>query len=533
MCAKWLYRQYRYVYYTVLNIVTSSFSRSSSLFLSRMLLTYHRTEASKRFHDGLLMTVLFLPVSFYDATPLGRVVNRFSQDTASIDEDLVQSISQIIGFGGGVLGSLGAIAGSTQGTFLVLLVPLGILYWRFQSYFRASNTAIARIEAISRSPIYADFSQTISGITTVRAYRHEDRYIKRLEHLANRNTIPGVLQQIAGQWLGIRLDFLGALIMFFMGALTVALQGTKFIPAGWLALGLSYAIQLTGLLKLGVRAVSVMEAQFNSVERVNFYTELPGVEEGDASSMSSSIREGKQPPAADASLDVEQGLGGASSCLLPADWPRTGKICFEDVEMRYRSGGGGLVLKGISFEVADGEKIGICGRTGCGKSSLMVALFGIEPLCGGRILIDDIDIATVPLQLLRSKLCIIPQETVMFSASLKFNVDPLGQHTDDEVWGALRAVDLEDHARSLPGGLDELMSEGGSNWSAGQRQLMCIARACLRKPKVLVMDEATSSIGAPSPPLHPSNPPNSFPSPSLFPSRHHHYSYILTSQPLP
>jgi ABC-type multidrug transport system fused ATPase/permease subunit len=339
------------------------------LFTSRMFLNYHRTNASMVFHQGLLKTVLSLPVSFFDVTPIGRVINRFSQDTATVDEELAGSISQVIGMGGGVLGALGAISGSTKGTFLILAVPLGLLYYRFQSYFRASNTAIARLEAVSRSPIYADFSQTLSGTSTIRAYHQQERFIKILEGFANRNTVPGVYQQIAGQWLGIRLDFLGALIMFFMGALTLALRNESFIPAGFLALGLSYSIQLTSLLKMAVRVSASMEAQFNSVERIKHYVEMEGVE-------------GKQepPPAGDAAKAADQVGAAAEEIDLelnelvtrpprtveekepPADWPQQGNVRFEQASMRYRDGP--LVLKNVSFSVNAKDKIGIAGRTG-------------------------------------------------------------------------------------------------------------------------------------------------------------------------
>ena len=419
---------------------------------------------------------------------------------AIIDEELAQSISQVIGMGGGVVGALGAIAGSTKGTFLVLAVPLGYMYSRFQMYFRASNTAIARLESISRSPIYADFSQTLSGTQTIRAYMQQRRFITLLEEYANENTIPGVLQQIAGQWLAIRLDFIGALIMFFMGALSVSLQKNDFMPgtvavavpvpvpvnicitqfllfifsgviliilyyyrvAGYLALGLSYSIQLTALLKMAVRVISTVEAQFNSVERVKFYSQLEGAEEGTVVSSQKSALVGGG--------DVEMQVSGQNSAKTPPkNWPQYGKIRFENVQLKYRDGP--LVLKGVSFDVAEREKIGIAGRTGCGKSSLMVALFRIEPLHHGRIFIDDVDISSIPLQALRQKLCIIPQDPVMFSATLRFNLDPFDEFSDEEVWNVLKDVNMFDHAQSLPNKLLEMVAESGDNFSAGQRQV--------------------------------------------------------------
>jgi ABC-type multidrug transport system fused ATPase/permease subunit len=462
----------------------------ASVFLmggSRIILTKFRTTASVRMHESLLSEVLFFPIAFFDVTPIGRVINRFSQDMATIDEDLPQSINQLIGYGGGVMGAVGGIIGATKGTFLILFFPLMFLYSRFQAYFAASNTSIARIEAISRSPIYADFSQTLSGTNTIRAYGQQHRFITRIEGLANENTVPGVLQQIAVQWLSIRLDFVGATIMLFLGALSAGLQGSGFIPAGYLGLSLSYAITMTGLLKLLVRGITQVEAQFNSVDRISYYVHQIPTEH---------VYDGELPPSELAAL---------------SNWPEAGVVEFQNVSMGYR--GGDLVLKDVSFTVNSKDKVGIAGRTGCGKSSLMVTLFRIEELRSGRILIDDIDISKLPLNTVRSKLCIIPQDPVMFSDTVRFNVDPFDEFSDSEIWQVLRDVNMHDPISALPSKLQELVAEGGDNFSAGQRQvcaslfqsfpcvsccvclqLVCIARALLRRPKILVMDEATASI---------------------------------------
>jgi ABC-type multidrug transport system fused ATPase/permease subunit len=232
------------------------------LTVSRLVLTYHRTAAAATMHQNLLARVLQYPVAFFDITPIGRIINRFSQDMATVDEDLANTMSQVISMTASVLGSIGAIAGSTRGTFLILMVPLAYLYKVFNSYFRKANTAIARLESVSRSPIYADFSQALSGTTTIRAYNQNQRFIERLEGYANANTVPGVLQQVASQWLSIRLDFLGAIVMLFMGVLTLTSKDSNFIPAGYLALGLSYSIQVTHLLIFMFILVAVVAVAF-------------------------------------------------------------------------------------------------------------------------------------------------------------------------------------------------------------------------------------------------------------------------------
>lgn len=444
------------------------------LTLSRVIFNYHRSRSIALIHQKLLNTVLYLPVSFFDVTPVGRVINRFSHDIATIDDELPLQVMQLITTGVSCLGYFGAIAGSTKGTLLILGVPLVFLYYKFQNFFNKSNTAIARLEAISRSPIYADFSQTLSGTSTIRAYGQQNRFIDTLEAYANKNTVPGVMQQISGNWLAIRLDFLGALIMFFMGALTVSLKDNDFIPAKYLGLGLSYSIQLTAVMKLLVRTIAVTEALFNSVERINFYANMKNITEQRTENSSEDDNSDKHigikaVPTSEGDGDIEMNTKQISCFTPPTNWPQNGKVRFEDACMRYRDGP--LVLKGVSFEVNSKDKIGIAGRTGCGKSSLMVALFRIEELCGGKIFIDDIDISTIPLKTLRSKLCIIPQDPVMFSASVRFNLDPFDEFSNEALWEVLQSVNMLEHIQSLPNKLDELVSEGGDNFSAGQRQV--------------------------------------------------------------
>lgn len=370
-----------------------------------------------------------------------------------------------------MFGALVAIALATNGVLIVLLVPLSFVYYRIQWLFRKTNTTIARLESVTRSPIYADFSEILGGLGSIRAFRVQNTFIEKLEEAVNRNTVPLMLQAQAGFWLGIRLDAMGSLITFFVAFLAVGCDtfmrrfvGGDFISAGYLALGLTYSFSLTASLKFCIRSSAQLEAQMNSVERVKHYSE--GVAQ-------------------------EVDTIGEPAKLVPG-WPLYGKVEGQGVEMRYRDGP--LVLKGLNFTVEQGEKIGVAGRTGSGKSSLMNALFRMEKLNGGCILIDGVDTRQVPLQILRSRLGIIPQDPIMFSASVRFNLDPFSIHSDNELWGILDSVDMKNYVSSLPNGLNEEVAEGGDNFSAGQRQLICIGRALLRKPKILVMDEATASI---------------------------------------
>lgn len=344
-------------------------------FISRMSLIVHRTTASEVLHNKLLKKVLYLPVSFFDTTPIGRIINRFSQDMSVIDEDLASTIAQMVGMGGAVAGSIGALIASTKGTLLILVFPLAYLYYRFNLYFKSANTAMARLEAVSRSPIYADFSQTLGGTTTIRSFHMENHFINRLVKYSNNNTIPAMYQQLAMQWLSIRLDFIGSVILVFMGIVAVSFKKYDFIPAGYLALGLSYAIQLTSMLKLMVRGVATLEAQFNSVERLDYYINQDNGLDGVKRVYNSNEKNGNNGNSNEVTIyqekdnvvgtsidaDIEMGLF-KSPPNIPENWPQNGVIEFRNVVMQYRD----LepTLKNVSFVINSKEKVGIAGRTG-------------------------------------------------------------------------------------------------------------------------------------------------------------------------
>lgn len=343
---------------------------------SRVLLTQHRLNAAIKFHDQMLRRVFFLSMSFFDVTPVGRILNRFSQDVATVDEELAQTMSQMISLFGAVFGSIGAIAAASKGTFLILLIPLSVLYSRWNNHFRKSNTGLARLEAVSRSPIFADFSQTLAGTSTIHAYQQQGRFIHKLEEFVNANSVPNLLQLIAVQWLSLRLDLLGSLVMFFMGALAVSADRVNFIPAGFLGLGLSYSIQMTGLLKYAVTILCALEAQFNAVQRVRQYGAELETEEPlkDNEHQPPATKHTLPAPVAATTMDKSEPVSPGdiemqlmenkekNSILPPLDWPNAGKVQFLDVKLRYRDGP--LVLKGISFDAEGGDKIGIAGRTG-------------------------------------------------------------------------------------------------------------------------------------------------------------------------
>ena len=431
-----------------------------------ILMAIHRLHASRTLHANLLGRLLRAPVAFFDVTPTGRILNRFAADMDKIDLDLTQSIGQGMGTVFNVLGALGAIVAATKGTFLIALIPMGYFYYLIQKWFRRTSTELQRVTSISISPIFADFSQVLSGTSTIRAYAEQTRFFRQCQSSFDKFNACYNVQQMCNYWLGLRLDILGGFIGFFVGAVAVGTAKYGFIPAGWLGLALSYAIEVTGFLKHGVRMIATVEADMNSVERVLYYSN---------------------------SIDTEapEEIPGKD----PTEkWPNKGRIEIENASMRYRDGP--LVLKNITLSIRAGEKVGVVGRTGSGKSSLMNLLFRITEAekDGGKVVIDDIDTVDVGTLVLRLNLSIIPQDPVMFSNTVRYNMDPFGDKSDEDLWAVLQKVQLADFIAMLPNGLDDQVAEGGENFSQGQRQLLCIARALLRNNKILVMDEATASI---------------------------------------
>lgn len=227
--------------------------------LRAIALANHRIGTSTNLHKDVLGRVFGAPIAFFDVTPLGRILNRFSSDMLTIDEELSQTISQLSNSLFQCLGAVCAVAAATLGTFLILMIPMGYWYFSIQKKFRKTNTAVARLEAVSRSPIYTDFSQALVGAQSIRAYQDQERFIRRLENCVDANSVAGITQQLSSNWLALRLDFLGSTISFFVAIVAVA--SGSFIPPGFLALGLSYSFQVTTYLKFAVRMVATFEAQ--------------------------------------------------------------------------------------------------------------------------------------------------------------------------------------------------------------------------------------------------------------------------------
>ncbi|GLI66142.1 hypothetical protein VaNZ11_009876 [Volvox africanus] len=419
-------------------------------------------KAALSIHNQLLDHILALPKSFFDTNPAGRILNRFSRDTDIMDSTLSASLIQFAGSVSTYIAILIVITIATH-WFGIALVPLTVIYFTIQRYYIPAARELQRIESISRSPIYSRFAEALLGVPTIRAYRMEAGFTAQSDDLMERNAHAFVTQKLAAGWLACRLDMLGLIVLTLAGALCI--QGG--IDPGMAGLALVYALDLTRFLKHGTNMASKSEADFNSVERIAQYL-TPETE-----------ARPDNPP------EVTK--------ILPADWPTAGAINVEGLCMRYRPGMP-LVLKGISFKVASGEKVGLVGRTGSGKSSLLLALFRMVEAESGSVYIDGVNIATLGLRYLRSKMSIIPQDPFMFSGTVRHNLDPFSQASDEDLWKAVQAVGLKPAISALEDKLGAKVVDGGANFSLGQRQLFCLARAMLRHSKVLMLDEATASV---------------------------------------
>lgn len=417
--------------------------------------------AARQLHARLLVNKLHTPQAFYDTTPIGRIINRFGKDINVIDEVIPLTFQMFLATFFISLSTMIVIMVSTP-WFILVILPLAMLYVLVQRFYVATSRQLKRLESVSRSPIYSHFSETITGSSVIRAYGRENSFIvlNDIKVDANQKTYyPGI---VSNRWLGIRIEFIGNCIVLF--AALFAVIGRAHLNAGIVGLSVSYALQVTMSLNWMVRMTSDLESNIVAVERVKEYSESP----------------------TEAPWVIEQNRPAQS-------WPETGNVRFNNYSVRYREGLD-LVLKDLDLSISGGEKVGIVGRTGAGKSSMTLCLFRIIEAANGGIAIDGVNIADIGLHDLRSKLTIIPQDPVLFSGSLRMNLDPFDRYSDDEVWSSLELSHLKQFVKGLPTGLEHECSEGGENLSVGQRQLVCLARALLRKTRILVLDEATAAV---------------------------------------
>uniref|UniRef100_A0A7S4AQQ3 P-loop containing nucleoside triphosphate hydrolase protein n=2 Tax=Pseudo-nitzschia australis TaxID=44445 RepID=A0A7S4AQQ3_9STRA len=452
------------------------------LFLRIIFILMAGLRASRKIYSGLLQIIMHAPMSFFDTTPIGRIINRFGQDMYTIDSQIVTTLRSYISTILSVVSALVVNAGVSP-AFTISIIPLVFYYAAQQKFFTMTYRELKRLDSVSRSPIYALLGETIDGVATIRAHAGEASLTLRLENMLDVQQNAYYLLCVAQCWLAIRLELVGTLIITLACLFPIwhhEYFGADPKFAGLAGIAISYALSITQSLNWSVRMASDLEASMISVERVRSYCQVES----------------------EASRDTNE------DTRLPESWPSGGSIVFKNASLRYRPGLP-RVLKGLDIELPKRSKIGVVGRTGAGKSTLMVSLLRIVELDSGKIFIDGQDTLKIGLTKLRSNIAVIPQDPVLFSGTIRSNLDPFGDFRDDDIFTVLTRVGLFTNTKASTStdslsslGLSQLQSlhdivkEGGSNFSVGQRQLLVIARALLSGASIVIMDEATAAVDA-------------------------------------
>uniref|UniRef100_A0A8C7J9P4 Multidrug resistance-associated protein 4 n=2 Tax=Oncorhynchus kisutch TaxID=8019 RepID=A0A8C7J9P4_ONCKI len=440
--------------YAGLTLASVIFGFAKSLVMFNVLV-----KAAQSLHNRMFNSILRTPVRFFDVNPIGRILNRFSKDISQLDSMLPNTF---VDFSQSILQNIGVVvvAASVMPWILIPVVPLLIIFLFLRRYFLQTSRDVKRLESTTRSPVFSHLSSSLQGLWTIRAFGAEERFQNTFDAHQDLHSESWFLFLVTSRWFALRLDGICAAFV------TVTAFGCLFLrdglEAGAVGLVLSYAVTLLGNFQWTIRQSAEMENMMTSVERVVEYTELESEAPWETQ---------KRPP---------------------PEWPSKGLITFDRVSFSYSSDGP-VVLKDMKAMFRPKEKVGIVGRTGAGKSSLVSALFRLaEP--EGRIYIDGVLTSEIGLHDLRQKMSIIPQDPVLFTGTMRKNLDPFSQHTDEDLWNALQEVQLKSVVEELPNKMETVLAESGSNFSVGQRQLVCLARAVLRKNRILIIDEATANV---------------------------------------
>ncbi|KAJ4988381.1 ABC transporter [Stagonosporopsis vannaccii] len=442
------------------------FSQALLMFLFSWAVSVFGTEAGKKMLHMAITRVLRAPMSFFDTTPLGRITNRFSKDIDVMDNTLTDAIRMYF-LTLAMIISVFILIIAYYYYYAIALGPLFIFFMFSAAFYRSSAREVKRHEAVLRSTVFARFGEAVMGTPTIRAYGLQSQFSRTVREAIDDMNSAYYLTFANQRWLSSRLDVVGILLVFTTGILVVT---SRFnVNPSIAGLVLSYILTIVQMIQFTVRQLAEVENNMNSTERIYHY--------------------GTQ-------LEEEAPLH--TDVQVRPTWPEHGEIVFENVEMRYRDGLP-LVLKGLSMHVRAGERIGVVGRTGAGKSSIMSALFRLQELAGGSITIDGMDISKIGLQNLRSNLAIIPQDPTLFKGTIRSNLDPFHKKSDLELWSALRQADLVSNDAEMGDKsgrihLDSVVEEEGLNFSLGQRQLLALARALVRGSQIIICDEATSSV---------------------------------------
>ncbi|XP_038050410.1 multidrug resistance-associated protein 4-like [Patiria miniata] len=434
---------------------------TAAMFLRAFLFFYMFVTASKALHNQMFGSIIRAPMQFFDTNPVGRILNRFAKDIGYMDEILPATFTDFLQIS--LITTAIVVLVSIFNPFcLTFILPIVIVFYFTRKYYLASSRDVKRLEGIARSPIFSHLSATLTGLSTVRAFKVQQRFTADFEGYLDGHTRAWFCFQATSRWFGVQMDFFSVLFIAGVSFACILAADLLDLNSGIVGLSLTYSMTLMGTFQWAVRQSAELENQMTSVERVCEYIDIK--------------------PEAPLETDHKP----------PPDWPQEGGITLQDASLRY-SEDGPLVLQDISCAISPKEKVGIVGRTGAGKSSLMTVLMRLaEPT--GTIMIDGINTALIGLHDLRKKVSFIPQDPVLFSGSLRKNLDPFSAHSDSDIWRAIEEVELKPAIEELPDKLEALLTEGGTNFSVGQRQLLCLARAILRKNKILIVDEATANV---------------------------------------
>ncbi|KAF7488448.1 Multidrug resistance-associated protein 7 [Sarcoptes scabiei] len=438
--------------------------------LRAFLFAYGGVRAAINIHDALLKSLLESSVLFYDLISFGIIINRFSSDTFNIDDALPFTLNIFLAQSSTLVISL-VITFYGMPWIIVVLVLLSLPYFMIQHYYRSTSRELKRIAAVSLSPIYSQLDDSLQGLTIIRSYRKIERFTK--DFLVKINIYNRVQYSINAiqQWLNLRLQIFGSIVTFFVAFYAVYLQyyGDNQINSSLIGLSLVYSLSLTTLLNGSVQSFAQTELDLISVERCR--------------SLIEKLTEFKEKSVIGSHL---------SNISISSFWQIQGEIRFENVSMRYRDDLS-YALHNVSFKIEPSEHVAIVGRTGSGKSSIFQCLLRLVNIESGSIWIDGIDLKTIDLDVLRSRIYIISQDAFIYSGTVRENLDPLDQFDDADLWTALFDCRINILVDSL-GGLDATLAENGKNLSVGQKQLFCLARAVLNRPKIIGFDEITANI---------------------------------------
>ncbi|AOA64841.1 ATP-binding cassette (ABC) transporter [Komagataella phaffii CBS 7435] len=432
--------------------------------LEFFFISYVVNKASQNLSLQGLNTLLHTPMSYLDVTPMGQILNRFTKDTDTVDNEMADQLRLVV-FGFSSIVAVLILCVVYLPWFAIAIPILVLFYCVMSNFYGASGKEMKRIENIERSFVYNNFNECLTGMNTIRAYGMVDKFLTKNTRLLNRMNEAYYLTVAGQRFLAANLHFI-ATVMTLLVALLAVTQSFS-ISASSTGLLLSYTLQITGLLMMLTKSLTMVQLQMTAIERL---------------------------------VECAIGLPQEAAYIKPGEsedddtdednWLKRGEIEFDNVSIRYRPELP-LVLKNISLKIASGQRIGICGRTGAGKSSIMTALYRINELASGRITIDNVDISTLGLHNLRKRLSIIPQDPILFKGTIRKNLDPFGQKTDEE----LKVAMINSGVPSDPKfDLDSQVTDGGGNFSNGERQLLALARATVRQSKILILDEATSSV---------------------------------------